>query len=104
MQEVTTIALEQTEIISAIDTVWVAICAAIIFLMEGGFALLEAGLSAQAVSAALEEYNEFVWQSISRLKIETEKAGPFASLALQKKADKILVMDFRNMTMEIDIN
>lgn len=43
MQEVTTIALEQTEIIHAIDTVWVAICAAIIFLMEGGFALLEAG-------------------------------------------------------------
>ncbi|AUP78193.1 ammonium transporter [Flavivirga eckloniae] len=43
MEEVTTIALEQTEIINAIDTVWVAICAAIIFLMEGGFALLEAG-------------------------------------------------------------
>jgi Amt family ammonium transporter len=43
MQEVTTIALEQTELIHAIDSVWVAICAAIIFLMEGGFALLEAG-------------------------------------------------------------
>ncbi|GAA3621075.1 ammonium transporter [Flavivirga jejuensis] len=43
MEEVTTIALEQAEIINAIDTVWVAICAAIIFLMEGGFALLEAG-------------------------------------------------------------
>ena len=43
MEEVTTIALEQTEIIHAIDTVWVAICAAIIFLMEGGFALLETG-------------------------------------------------------------
>ncbi len=43
MEEVTKIALEQTELISAIDTVWVAICAAIIFLMEGGFALLEAG-------------------------------------------------------------
>ena len=35
--------IEQSELISAIDTVWVAICAAIIFFMEGGFALLEAG-------------------------------------------------------------
>lgn len=43
MQEVAAVALEQSEIISAIDTVWVSICAAIIFLMEGGFALLEAG-------------------------------------------------------------
>jgi Amt family ammonium transporter len=43
MQEVAVVALEQSEIISAIDTVWVSICAAIIFLMEGGFALLEAG-------------------------------------------------------------
>lgn len=29
--------------INAIDTVWVALCAALIFQMEGGFALLEAG-------------------------------------------------------------
>lgn len=43
MVEATTLAIEQTEIIRAIDTVWVALCAAIIFLMEGGFALLEAG-------------------------------------------------------------
>ncbi|WP_298556177.1 ammonium transporter [uncultured Algibacter sp.] len=43
MQEVAVAAIEQTELISAIDTVWVSICAAIIFLMEGGFALLEAG-------------------------------------------------------------
>ncbi len=43
MDAATNIVLEQTELISAIDTVWVAICAAIIFLMEGGFALLEAG-------------------------------------------------------------
>lgn len=43
MDGVATVALEQTELISAIDTVWVSICAAIIFLMEGGFALLEAG-------------------------------------------------------------
>jgi Amt family ammonium transporter len=43
MKEVTEIALEQAELISSIDTVWVAICAALIFQMEGGFALLEAG-------------------------------------------------------------
>ena len=43
MEVATNIVIEQTELISAIDTVWVAICAAIIFLMEGGFALLEAG-------------------------------------------------------------
>lgn len=44
MEVVTTVAVEQSaELVNAIDTVWVAICAAIIFLMEGGFALLEAG-------------------------------------------------------------
>ena len=43
MDDIATVALEQAELISAIDTVWVSICAAIIFLMEGGFALLEAG-------------------------------------------------------------
>jgi ammonium transporter, Amt family len=37
------IAKQQTELIHAVDTVWVAICAALIFQMEGGFALLEAG-------------------------------------------------------------
>ena len=43
MEEVATLVTKQAELISAIDTVWVSICAAIIFLMEGGFALLEAG-------------------------------------------------------------
>ncbi|WP_111707562.1 ammonium transporter [Lutibacter citreus] len=43
MTDVTSAVVENTELISAIDTVWVSICAAIIFLMEGGFALLEAG-------------------------------------------------------------
>lgn len=43
MQDVVVNVVEQKELISAIDTVWVSICAAIIFLMEGGFALLEAG-------------------------------------------------------------
>lgn len=33
----------ELEMIRSIDTVWVAICAALIFQMEGGFALLEAG-------------------------------------------------------------
>jgi len=35
--------MEEIEIIRGIDTVWVALCAALIFQMEGGFALLEAG-------------------------------------------------------------
>ena len=33
------------EHISAINTVWVALCAALIFFMEAGFALLEADTS-----------------------------------------------------------
>lgn len=43
MEELQTIANQQTELVHAIDSVWVAICAALIFQMEGGFALLEAG-------------------------------------------------------------
>lgn len=43
MIESTELASQQAELISAIDTVWVALCAALIFQMEGGFALLEAG-------------------------------------------------------------
>lgn len=43
MNSLSTITTEQPELINAIDTIWVAICAAIIFFMEGGFALLEAG-------------------------------------------------------------
>jgi len=35
--------VQQSEFIQSIDTVWIAICAALIFQMEGGFALLEAG-------------------------------------------------------------
>ena len=46
------IAAQQLELTHSIDTVWVAICAALIFQMEGGFALLEAGFirSKNAVS------------------------------------------------------
>ena len=43
MEELTQIVAQQGENIKAIDTVWVALCAALIFQMEGGFALLEAG-------------------------------------------------------------
>ena len=35
--------VEETEIINAINTIWVSICAAMIFFMEGGFAFLESG-------------------------------------------------------------
>jgi len=52
MNETATLAAQQVELTHAIDTVWVAICAALIFQMEGGFALLEAGFvrSKNAVS------------------------------------------------------
>jgi Amt family ammonium transporter len=43
MNELTTLAQQQVELTHAIDSVWVALCAALIFQMEGGFALLEAG-------------------------------------------------------------
>ena len=35
--------LTNLDVVRGIDTVWVALCAALIFQMEGGFALLEAG-------------------------------------------------------------
>lgn len=52
MNETATLAAQQVELTHAIDMVWVAICAALIFQMEGGFALLEAGFvrSKNAVS------------------------------------------------------
>jgi Amt family ammonium transporter len=40
MEEISSALTEQT---FAINTVWVALCAALIFFMEAGFALLEAG-------------------------------------------------------------
>ena len=43
MRALTTLTAEHPQLINAIDTIWVAICGAIIFFMEGGFALLEAG-------------------------------------------------------------
>ena len=52
MDKMQEIAAQQLELTHSIDTVWVAICAALIFQMEGGFALLEAGFirSKNAVS------------------------------------------------------
>ncbi len=52
MNEIAEVANKQLEMAHAIDTVWVAICAALIFQMEGGFALLESGFvrSKNAVS------------------------------------------------------
>jgi Amt family ammonium transporter len=43
MEEIQEVLANQAELVSAIDTVWVALCAALIFQMEGGFALLESG-------------------------------------------------------------
>src|SRR3954463_2704737 len=43
MNEITDVAAKLTESTHAVDSVWVAICAALIFQMEGGFALLESG-------------------------------------------------------------
>lgn len=43
MTELQELAAKQVEMTHAIDSVWVALCAALIFQMEGGFALLEAG-------------------------------------------------------------
>ncbi len=52
MNESLNLANQQVELTHAIDSVWVALCAALIFQMEGGFALLEAGFvrSKNAVS------------------------------------------------------
>jgi ammonium transporter, Amt family len=43
MDEVQTLVAGHKELVHAVDSVWVALCAALIFQMEGGFALLEAG-------------------------------------------------------------
>ncbi|MGL1904181.1 MAG: ammonium transporter [Fibrobacterales bacterium] len=43
MEEITELVGNVKELTHAVDTVWVALCAALIFQMEGGFALLESG-------------------------------------------------------------
>ena len=45
MEEFTIIAPEYFEVVNSINTVWVALCAALIFFMEAGFAILEAGFN-----------------------------------------------------------
>ena len=54
-------------IVNAIDTVWVAICAALIFQMEGGFALLEAGFvrSKNAVSIISKVFLDIIFGGLA---------------------------------------
>ena len=42
MEEIQQLAVKQKELTHTIDRVWVSLCAALIFQMEAGFALLEA--------------------------------------------------------------
>ncbi|HAR63897.1 MAG: ammonium transporter [Candidatus Margulisiibacteriota bacterium] len=55
------------ELTRAIDTVWVAICAALIFQMEGGFALLESGFirSKNAVSIVAKVFVDLMFGGIA---------------------------------------
>lgn len=56
----------QAEITNAIDTVWVALCAALIFFMEGGFALLESGFvrSKNAMSIIAKVFIDIIFGGI----------------------------------------
>ena len=56
----------QIEITNAIDTVWVALCAALIFFMEGGFALLESGFvrSKNAMSIIAKVFIDIIFGGI----------------------------------------
>ncbi len=67
LQQVSEIASQVTENVSAIDTVWVAICAALIFQMEGGFALLEAGFirSKNAMSIIAKVFVDIMFGGIA---------------------------------------
>ena len=38
MEEIAVLTKAHTELVHSVDTVWVALCAALIFQMEGGFA------------------------------------------------------------------
>ena len=53
----------QPDLTNAIDTVWVALCAALIFFMEGGFALLESGFvrSKNAMSIIAKVFIDIVF-------------------------------------------
>ena len=67
LQQVSEIASQVTENVSAIDTVWVAICVALIFQMEGGFALLEAGFirSKNAMSIIAKVFVDIMFGGIA---------------------------------------
>ena len=67
LQQVTEIASQVSENVNAIDTVWVAICAALIFQMEGGFALLEAGFirSKNAMSIIAKVFVDIMFGGIA---------------------------------------
>ena len=56
----------QAELTNAIDTVWVALCAALIFFMEGGFALLESGFvrSKNAMSIIAKVFIDIIFGGI----------------------------------------
>ena len=56
----------QSELTNAIDTVWVALCAALIFFMEGGFALLESGFvrSKNAMSIIAKVFIDIIFGGI----------------------------------------
>ena len=67
LQQVSEIASQVTDNVSAIDTVWVALCAALIFQMEGGFALLEAGFirSKNAMSIIAKVFVDIMFGGIA---------------------------------------
>ena len=56
----------QAELTNAIDTVWAALCAALIFFMEGGFALLESGFvrSKNAMSIIAKVFIDIIFGGI----------------------------------------
>jgi ammonium transporter, Amt family len=67
MEQIDLLTKNQTEIVHAVDTVWVALCAALIFQMEGGFALLEAGFvrSKNAVSIIAKVMIDIIFGGIA---------------------------------------
>jgi ammonium transporter, Amt family len=67
MEQIDLIAKNQPEIVHAVDSVWVALCAALIFQMEGGFALLEAGFvrSKNAVSIIAKVMIDIIFGGIA---------------------------------------
>ena len=77
MEELAALTKAQTELVHSIDTVWVAICAALIFQMEGGFALLEAGFvrSKNAVSIIAKVMIDIMFGGIAFMRDDRMFAG-----------------------------